>query len=89
VVRELAEETGLQGCVRRLIGVHSNVYRGTCGDSIHGVRLIYKVSTRTGIARPESGDTTDDACWFEVGRLAALDLSEHARYGLQLLSQVR
>ncbi|MGW0230802.1 NUDIX hydrolase [Actinopolymorpha singaporensis] len=57
VLRELAEETGLAGDVRRLVGVHSNVYRSAEG-SVHGVRLIYLMTTSAVVAR---GGTELDA----------------------------
>ncbi|GAA2758889.1 ADP-ribose pyrophosphatase YjhB (NUDIX family) [Actinopolymorpha rutila] len=85
MLRELAEETGLKGVVRRLIGVHSNVY-GSAEDSIHGVRLLYQVTANDAAARPERDDTTDDARWFTRDAADALDLSEHARYGVGLLA---
>jgi ADP-ribose pyrophosphatase YjhB (NUDIX family) len=85
VLRELAEETGLSGDVRRLVGVHSNVYESN-GDSLHGVRLIYQVITSGGSARPEVGETTDGARWFARDAVEALDLSDHARYGVGLLA---
>ncbi len=85
VLRELAEETGLEGVVRCLAGAHSNVY-GPAEDSIHGVRLIYLVTTAGDSARPERDDTTDDARWFALEAVDALDLSEHARYGVGLLA---
>lgn len=89
VLRELAEETGVQGQGPHLLGVHSNVYGGATDDAIHGVRLIYGVTPSGGAVRAEDDDTTDDARWFELDRWDALDVSDHARYGLLLLSQRR
>lgn len=86
VLRELAEETGLTGKVECLLGVHSNVYIGhTTGDSIHGVRLLFRVSVGERDPRPETGDTTDAARWFTAAEISDLDVSDHARHALTLL----
>lgn len=85
VLREVAEETGLSGEVRRLVGVHSNTYESN-GASLHGIRLIYQVTTSGESTRPEVGETTDDTRWFARDAIEALDLSDHARYGLGLLA---
>jgi ADP-ribose pyrophosphatase YjhB (NUDIX family) len=82
VLRELVEETGLRGTVTGLLGVHSNTYRGSNGDSIHGVRLIYDIAEIAGEIRAEAEDSTDGAAWLTTAELSALDLSEHARFAL-------
>ena len=81
VVRELSEETGLRGVIEGIAGVHSNLYTGGNGDSIHGVRIIYRV-IGSGSVRAESDETTDHAEWFTAGEVDSLDLSAHARHAL-------
>jgi 8-oxo-dGTP diphosphatase len=88
VLREMAEETGLNGQVQRVLGVHSNVYDSD-GTSIHGVRLLYLVEVTGGSPRRERDDTTDDLGWFGPTELDRLDLSAHAAYGIGLLRHER
>jgi 8-oxo-dGTP diphosphatase len=84
VLRELFEETGLRGTIGALLGVHSNVYIGPkSGDRFHGVRLIYSVHA-AGEPEAETNGSTASACWISRDGLADLDLSEHARYALDL-----
>jgi len=84
VLRELTEETGLAGVIQGIVGVHSNLYVGSNGDSIHGVRLIYHVTSSGDLLRAESNETTDDTKWFAAAEIESLDLSEHARYAAAL-----
>lgn len=82
-LRELLEETGLQGTIVGLVGVHSNVYTGAMsGDRIHGIRLIYLVHADRGQIQDEAAGTTDGARWIRAADVPELDLSAHARFGL-------
>lgn len=82
-LRELREETGLTGTIRRLIGVHWNVYTGPkSGDNIHGIRLIYLVEADAGPLQAENAGSTDCARWVKVSDTHTMDLSEHAQYAL-------
>lgn len=84
VIRELAEETGLDGEIDRLVGIHTNVYSAD-QTLIHGIRLIYRVRVTGGELRAEAGDTTDHAQWFHWTTLpATTKLSDHARLAVQL-----
>lgn len=87
VLRELLEETGLQGTVGALLGVHSNIYIGPkTGDRFHGIRLIYAVHTSGRPGDAETDGSTAGACWLPRDEIAGLDVSEHARYALGKLS---
>jgi 8-oxo-dGTP diphosphatase len=70
VVRELAEETGVEGVVMGLIGVAERI-----GVDHHYVILDYAVEVLAP-APPEAGSDAADARWVPLADVAEMDLVE-------------
>lgn len=70
VVRELAEETGLQGRVVGLCGVAER-----CGDDYHYVILNHWVEVTDG--KVVAGDDAAAAAWVTRGELEGFDVVPH------------
>ena len=70
VVRELAEETGLEGVCGDLVGVVERL-----GDDHHFVILDYAVHLLEA-APPEAGSDAAEATWVPLGDVAELRLVE-------------
>ena len=68
MVRELLEETGVEGVCVGLIGVAERI-----GTDHHFVILDYAVEVLAP-APPEAGGDADDARWVALGDVAELDL---------------
>jgi 8-oxo-dGTP diphosphatase len=68
VVRELAEETGVEGVVMGLVGVAERI-----GDDHHFVILDYTVEVLAP-APPEAGSDAAEARWVALSDVAELDL---------------
>jgi ADP-ribose pyrophosphatase YjhB (NUDIX family) len=68
VVRELLEETGVEGVCMGLIGVAERM-----GDDHHFVILDYSVEVLAP-APPEAGSDADEARWVSLADVAELDL---------------
>lgn len=68
VVRELAEETGLEGICGPLIGVTESI-----ADDRHWVVLAFEV-TLLGFETGAAGDDAAELAWVPVGDVAELDL---------------
>ncbi len=70
-LRELAEETGLKGEYKKLIGVYSNK------SEIHGylVTIIYEVEILGGTLR--AGDDAEEAAFFAVDQIPSLAFQSH------------
>jgi len=83
-VRELSEETGLEGRIVGLALVHSGSGPGDAASNIrpwHGVRIVYDVAITGGELRDERDGSTDRAAWFALGEareLPVVDLVEAA-----------
>ncbi|MEW2379134.1 NUDIX hydrolase [Micromonospora sp. NPDC047812] len=88
VVREVAEETGYEVQVERLLGVDSRVRRvewgGPDGAELHSVGVFYEVGVTGGELRDETGGSTDLARWIPMTRVSALDRSVVIDVGLEL-----
>lgn len=69
VVREFAEETGLEVRIDGLRAVTADLARLPSGDLEHVDRVIYDVSIIGGNLRPESDGTTDRVEWIEPAEL--------------------
>lgn len=84
VIRELAEETGLNGRVRDLAFVHSGTGTGTSdgGADWHAIRIVYDVDIVGGELRYEVDESTDMAAWFTAADARRLELVDLARAAL-------
>jgi 8-oxo-dGTP diphosphatase len=85
VLRELREETGLEGRIDGLAGILSYVLEPSetvRGDRLHVVGILYRVMPLAGKLRDELDESTDHAEWIPFERLVDLprvDLVEWAR----------
>jgi len=81
-LRELAEETGLKGKPKKLIGVYSN------NSEIHGylVTIIYEVEISGG--KLCAGDDAEEAEFFAVNQLPNLAFQSH-REALEKVLKLR
>lgn len=70
VVRELREETGIEGVCGELVGVEE-----VLADGFHFVILDYAVSVLER-AEPVAGDDASDAAWVPLSDVAELPLTE-------------
>lgn len=88
VIREVAEETGLEVEVERLLGVSSVRWRQPAPDGVlvehHGLRIIYAAHVIGGQLRHEAHGSTDKAAWVELDRVATLDRVELIDMALEL-----
>ncbi|GIE99411.1 DNA mismatch repair protein MutT [Paractinoplanes rishiriensis] len=88
VVRELAEETGLDGVVERLLGVDSRVivsaerHRG--GPDLHNIGVFYELRVTGGELRPEPDGPTSESAWTRLDEVAGLVRSSLVDVGLDL-----
>lgn len=90
-IRELREETGLDGEIVELLDVDSWRSRYTDRDGVerdyHGIRVLYRCRVTGGELRNEVGGSTDECRWFTSGELPRdrlVDIAELAvrRIGL-------
>lgn len=92
VIREIAEETGCDAVVERLLGVDSRVIpaadRLAGGPQHHNVGIFYQVRITGGQLRPEpDGDITESA-WTPVPGVVCLRRSSLVDIGLALAQTV-
>jgi 8-oxo-dGTP diphosphatase len=86
-VRELREETGLEGEIESLRGVFSHVYRGSAfagGGDLHFLGIVYGMRIVGGQLRDEIDGSTDRCAWFAEADLDDIRLVEIAQYGVGL-----
>jgi 8-oxo-dGTP diphosphatase len=77
VLRELREETGLEGVVGELLGVRSAVLEPSetiSGHRVQTVAILYRVTITGGTLRDETGGSTDRARWVPLADVAALPI---------------
>ncbi len=75
VLRELREETGLDGSIDALVAVRSTIIEPgetNSGHRIHAIGLLYRVSVRTGELHHEIDESTDQAAWVPSADLDVL-----------------
>jgi ADP-ribose pyrophosphatase YjhB (NUDIX family) len=75
VLRELAEETGLEATLGPIVGVRSDVLEPdetSSGHRIHVVGIVFRATVTGGTLRDEVGGSTDRAAWIAVGELATI-----------------
>lgn len=85
VLRELDEETGLEGVVGEVLGVRSALmhpHETPSGHRLHVLGILYRVEITGGELRDETGGSTDHAEWIplaDLDALPAMSLLEWAR----------
>ncbi len=82
-LRELREETGLDGEIRDLVSVRSVVLEPTetqSGHRIHAVGLLYRIAIVGGSLRDERDESTDHAAWISLAELDALPILSLVRW---------
>ncbi|MGW7413077.1 NUDIX hydrolase [Streptomyces sp. NPDC054863] len=87
VIREVAEETGYEATVERLLGVDSRVipaaaaHRGTAHQN---VGIFYQVRITGGTLRPEPNGETAEPAWTPIPEVPHLRRSSLVDIGLTL-----
>lgn len=88
VLRELSEETGQSGEILSLVEVNDRlVGRGEGADTLHAIRIVYRVRVTGGDLRDEADGTTDACAWLTPEETARLNLGDLARRALDLLAR--
>jgi 8-oxo-dGTP diphosphatase len=92
VIREIAEETGCDAVVERLLGVDSRVIpaadRLGGGPEHHNVGIFYQVRITGGQLRPEPDGEITESAWTQVPDVACLRRSSLVDIGLALAQNV-
>ena len=92
VIREVAEETGCDAVVERLLGVDSRVIpaadRLVGGPEHHNVGIFYRVRITGGQLRPEPNGETAESIWPPIPDVACLRRSSLVDVGLALAQTV-
>jgi ADP-ribose pyrophosphatase YjhB (NUDIX family) len=84
VLRELREETGLEGRLAGLVGAISTVFETSMerpGEPVHAVGFVYRVEIVGGELRHEVDGSSDQCAWLsraETRRLRLSPTGEHA-----------
>ncbi|MFC7327092.1 NUDIX hydrolase [Marinactinospora rubrisoli] len=88
VIREVAEETGCDAAVERLLGVDSRVIpaaeRNVPGPEHHNVGIFYRIRILGGQLRPEPNGRTDEPTWTPIPDVAGLRRSSLVDIGITL-----
>ncbi|MEV7104879.1 NUDIX hydrolase [Streptomyces atroolivaceus] len=93
VIREVAEETGLEAVVERLLGVDSRVIpaaerRLPGRPELQNVGVFYQVRITGGSIRPEPNGETAQSVWTPVAEVPGLGRSSLVDVGLALARTV-
>ncbi|MFC9862839.1 MULTISPECIES: NUDIX hydrolase [unclassified Streptomyces] len=91
VIREVAEETGCDAAVERLLGVDSRVIPAAvarAGITHQNVGIFYQVRITGGQLRPEPNGETVESVWTPVPEVARLRRSSLVDIGLALARTV-
>ncbi len=91
VIREVAEETGCDAVVERLLGVDSRVIPTTvarAGVEHQNVGVFYQVRITGGRLRPEPNGETLESVWTPIPEVAGLRRSSLVDIGLALARTV-
>jgi 8-oxo-dGTP diphosphatase len=90
-IRELAEETGLDGRVESVAAVYSwsRHLSGVVDAALpevdyHAIQIVYRTRVVGGGLRDETDGSTDRAAWFTAAEASRLPLVDLARSGLEL-----
>ncbi|WP_238018836.1 NUDIX hydrolase [Dactylosporangium sp. AC04546] len=87
VIREVAEETGCDALVERLLGVDSRVIpaaEARLGIEHHNIGIFYRVRITGGTLRPEPSGETAESIWTPIPDVAHLRRSSLVDIGLAL-----
>jgi 8-oxo-dGTP diphosphatase len=87
VIREVAEETGCDAVVERLLGVDSRVIpaaEARSGIEHQNIGIFYRVRITGGVLRPEPNGETAESVWTPVPDVARLRRSSLVDVGLAL-----
>lgn len=89
-LRELREETGLEGEIVELAGVDSVARRFVHPDDgvptdFHAIRILYRVRITGGVLTDEPDGSTDACRWVPAAELPALPLVDLVEVGARLL----
>ena len=87
VIREVAEETGCDAVVERLLGVDSRVIpaaEARLGIEHQNVGIFYRVRITGGALRPEPNGETAESVWTPISDVARLRRSSLVDIGLAL-----
>lgn len=90
VRREVREETGFRVEVDELLGIHSRVIparqriRDDATEPLHALRIIYRAHVVGGHLRNEVGGSTDEADWFAIAEIPALQHVNLVDIGLEM-----
>ncbi len=91
VIREVAEETGCDGVVERLLGVDSRVISGSearFGIEHQNVGIFYQVRITGGELRPEPNGDTTESVWTPIPDVTGLRRSSLVDIGIALAQRV-
>ena len=86
-VRELREETGLDGEIETVAGIFSHVYRWSRfadGADLHFIGVVYRMRIIGGNLRDEIDGSTDTSAWFSEAELDGTRLVELAQFAVGL-----
>jgi 8-oxo-dGTP pyrophosphatase MutT (NUDIX family) len=87
VIREVAEETGCEAVVERLLGVDSRVIpaeEARLGIEHQNVGIFYQVRITGGVLRPEPNGDIAESVWTPIPDVAGLCRSSLVDVGLAL-----
>ncbi len=86
-VRELREETGLEGEIEDIAGVFSHLYEKSQfakGVDLHFIGVIYRMRIVGGELTDEVDGSTDTCAWFSRDELRSIRLVYLAQFGVGL-----
>ena len=81
--RELLEETGLVATSVELAGVLADTSILPWGDSLHTVRIVYRVEDWKGELRAEAEGSSDAVAWVDPDEVATLPVLEYVTESLE------
>jgi 8-oxo-dGTP diphosphatase len=87
VIREVAEETGCDAMVERLLGIDSRVIpavEARLGAEHQNVGIFYQVRITGGVLRPEPNGETAESVWTAIPDVTGLCRSSLVDVGLAL-----
>ncbi|MBF9335015.1 NUDIX hydrolase [Microbacterium lacticum] len=90
VRREVCEETGFRVEIDELLGIHSRVIpvrqriTPDADAPLHTLRIVYRAHVTGGRLRNEVGGSTDEADWFALGELPAVQHVQLVDIGIEM-----